>query len=79
MPTMPSDATSTSEVPLLLDSRGAGELLGLYYKTVEQLAHAGRLPGVKVGRTWRFSRDSLIEFCGGQTGSNEVAPKHTGA
>jgi excisionase family DNA binding protein len=73
MTTMPSDATNTSEVPLLLDSRGAGELLGLHYKTVERLAHAGRLPGVKLGRTWRFSRDSLIQFCGSQTGSSEFA------
>ncbi|WP_366526426.1 helix-turn-helix domain-containing protein [Ferrimicrobium sp.] len=41
---------------------------------MERLAHAGRLPGVKLGRTWRFSRHSLIQFCVSQTGSSEFAP-----
>jgi excisionase family DNA binding protein len=63
--TPPSNVSNPHEVPLLLDSRGAGELLGLHYKTVERLAHSGQLPGVKLGKAWRFSRDSLIRFCGG--------------
>ncbi|WP_366525231.1 helix-turn-helix domain-containing protein [Ferrimicrobium sp.] len=41
---------------------------------MERLAHAGRLPGVKLGRTWRFSRHSLIKFCVSQTGSSEFVP-----
>ena len=60
----PSDASSVYEVPLLLDSRGAGKLLGLDYKTIEKLARTGQLPGVKLGSRWRFSRDSLIQWCG---------------
>ncbi len=51
-------------LPPILDSRKAAELLGLHYKTVEKMARAGELPAVQLGKAWRFSRDSLIRFCG---------------
>ena len=60
----PSTISDLSELPLIMDSRMVGELLGLHHKTVEKMARAGELPGVQIGKVWRFSRDSLIRFCG---------------
>ncbi len=41
----PSDISDLLELPLILDSRMAGELLGLHHKTVEKMARAGELAG----------------------------------
>jgi excisionase family DNA binding protein len=37
----------------------AAELLKLHPKTVKRLAQAGELPGMKIGRVWRFRESSL--------------------
>ncbi len=65
----PSDISDLLELPLILDSRMAGQLLGIHYKTAEKMARAGEIPGVQIGKTWRFSRDSLIRFCGKEMSS----------
>lgn len=36
--------------------------LGLALTTVYNLLRAGKLPGVKVGRSWRIPRDALERF-----------------
>ena len=69
----PSTISDLSELPLIMDSRMVGELLGLHHKTVEKMARAGELPGVQIGKVWRFSRDSLIRFCG-----KEISPQMDG-
>jgi excisionase family DNA binding protein len=38
------------------------ELLQVDEKTVRSLATAGDLPGRKVGRSWRFSRQAVLEW-----------------
>ena len=65
----PSDISDLLELPLILDSRMAGELLGLHYRTIEKMARADEIPGVQIGKVWRFSRDSLIRFCGKEMSS----------
>ena len=60
----PSEVSDPSSFPLVLNSRRAADLLGLHYKTVEKMARAGELPGVQLGKAWRFSRDALIRLCG---------------
>ena len=65
----PSDISDLSELPLILDSRMAAQLLGIHYKTVEKMARVGEIPGAQIGKTWRFSRDSLIRFCGREASS----------
>ena len=62
----PSDVSDPSSFPLVLNSRRAADLLGLHYKTVEKMARSGELPGVQLGKAWRFSRDALIRFCGSE-------------
>lgn len=44
--------------PLITADRAA-ELLQLHPKTVKRLAQAGGLPGMKIGRVWRFRESSL--------------------
>ena len=61
-----SDVSDLSSFPLVLNSRRAADLLGLHYKTIEKMARAGELPGVQLGKAWRFSRDALIRLCGSE-------------
>jgi len=43
----------------LITADAAGKLLKLHPKTVKRLAQAGELPGMKIGRVWRFRESSL--------------------
>jgi excisionase family DNA binding protein len=40
----------------------AAEFLGFSAYTVREKARAGEIPGRKVGREWRFSREQLLEW-----------------
>jgi excisionase family DNA binding protein len=48
-----------SEEVLTLEQAAA--LLHLHPRTVSALARAGRLPGRKVGKQWRFARARLLD------------------
>lgn len=48
-----------SEEVLTLEQAAA--LLHLHPRTVSALARAGKLPGRKVGKQWRFARARLVE------------------
>jgi hypothetical protein len=59
---MSVDESSTCypEVPCLLwCDRQAGAAIGMSVKIVQELARAGLLPGLKIGRTWRFDPDAI--------------------
>ena len=51
--------------PLITADRAA-ELLKLHPKTVKRLAQAGSLPGMKIGRVWRFRESSLDAWMSAQ-------------
>jgi excisionase family DNA binding protein len=38
------------------------DLLDVHVDTVRRLARAGRLPGYKVGRLWRFAREDVEQM-----------------
>ncbi len=40
----------------------AAEYLNLHVRTIYRLAKNGKLPGRKVGRSWRFSKDALDKW-----------------
>jgi excisionase family DNA binding protein len=44
----------------LLDSEQAAAIMKVHPKTLQKLARQGRIPGVHVGKLWRF-RASVIE------------------
>lgn len=43
----------------LLDCREAGVLLRIHYKAVLKMARAGKLPGIRFGKLWRFRSSDL--------------------
>lgn len=43
----------------LIDADEVSLLLGLHRKTVQQMARSGRLPGVRVGKFWRFRKSEI--------------------
>jgi excisionase family DNA binding protein len=47
------------------------ELLQLDERTVGELARKGEIPGRKVGREWRFSRDAVLDWLRGE----QTAPR----
>jgi excisionase family DNA binding protein len=46
----------------ILNSREAADFLDVSVETVVREARAGRLPGRRIGKEWRFSRRVLIEW-----------------
>jgi len=40
----------------------AAKYLNLHVRTIYRLAKNGKLPGRKVGRSWRFSKDALDKW-----------------
>jgi excisionase family DNA binding protein len=43
----------------LLDSDGAAQLLKIHPKTLQRMARRGEIPGVQIGKLWRFRRSEL--------------------
>ena len=46
----------------VLDVEEVADLLSVSPWTVREQARLGRLPGRKVGKEWRFSRQGLLEW-----------------
>ncbi|MEJ2261800.1 MAG: helix-turn-helix domain-containing protein [Anaerolineales bacterium] len=44
----------------------AAELLRIPRSTVYKLAQLGKIPAQKVGRHWRFHRDTLVDWIAGK-------------
>jgi excisionase family DNA binding protein len=54
-------ASTTRDV---LTASEAGLLLRVHAATVKRRAALGDVPGRKVGKSWRFSRQALLEWLG---------------
>ena len=48
----------------ILNIDGAAAFLGVSLKTFSKVLREGNVPGRKVGREWKFSRQALIEWVG---------------
>lgn len=59
--------TRLEDVPLVLDTSGAAQLLRCSPNLVRELAESGKLPGTKLGKDWRFSRDAVLAALGNQS------------
>jgi excisionase family DNA binding protein len=55
-------AATQIRAPDVLTVEQLGELLQVDEKTVRALAAKGELPGRKLGRHWRFSRQAVLEW-----------------
>jgi excisionase family DNA binding protein len=54
-----------AEPPEVMNAQQTAELLQLETKLVLELAEAGKLPGRKLGKEWRFSRTAVIAWLAG--------------
>jgi excisionase family DNA binding protein len=48
--------------PEVMNADQAAQLLQIDEKLVVELAESGKLPGRKLGKHWRFSRDALVAW-----------------
>jgi excisionase family DNA binding protein len=46
----------------LIDAAEAADLLKVHPKTVKRMAAQGRLPGLRIGRLWRFRASELDDW-----------------
>ena len=65
---MATPARKTTPQPMpeqdILNIDGAAALLGVSVKTFSKVLRQGDVPGRKVGREWKFSRQALIDWIG---------------
>jgi excisionase family DNA binding protein len=61
-PTLGSYSFQPYDPPEVLNAGQAAQFLQVEEAVVIELAEAGRLPGRKLGKAWRFSRAALVEW-----------------
>lgn len=55
----------TRQLPVLLNTTQAAQLLGVCQRQVQRMCGAGELPAQRIGRTnWRISKAALLEQLG---------------
>ncbi|GJM21047.1 MAG: hypothetical protein DHS20C15_09620 [Planctomycetota bacterium] len=63
---MPNSSRKTTPTPMpnqeILNIDGAAAFLGVSVKTFSKVLREGDVPGRKVGREWKFSRQALIDW-----------------
>jgi len=52
----------TDQLPLVFTARDAATYLRFSEATILRLAKQGIIPGAKVGRIWRFSRETILHL-----------------
>lgn len=57
-----SAQSDMADEPEILNAQEAAEFLRVPLLTVQRQAKAGRLPGRRIGKQWRFSRTVLLEW-----------------
>lgn len=62
----PSTIISGELHDAVLDLAEAAELLRALENDVQALAESGEIPGRRIGSTWRFSRQALLDWLGGK-------------
>jgi excisionase family DNA binding protein len=61
-PTLGSYSFQPYDPPEVMTSEQAGQFLQIDEALVLELADAGKLPGRKLGKVWRFSREALVAW-----------------
>ncbi len=46
----------------LLDTQQAAQLLGIHTKTLQRFARTGEIPGIQIGKLWRFRASDLDKW-----------------
>lgn len=61
----PPEPVSWDRLPLVMDALPVAALIGCSMNTLYELCRRSELPARRVGRQWRFSRDSLRRYIEG--------------
>jgi excisionase family DNA binding protein len=61
-PTLGSYSFQPYDPPEVMNAAQAGEFLQIDESVVTGMAEAGKLPGRRLGRVWRFSRAALVAW-----------------
>ena len=69
-----SDSVATVALPALLNVKQVAAYLGLHRVTVLQFAREGKLPGLKIGRGWRFRADEIRDWLETQRQQSDFPP-----
>jgi excisionase family DNA binding protein len=64
----PAVVSSWDELPLVVAPSQVADLLGCSLNTLYELCRRSEVPARRIGRQWRFSRDSLRHYI--ETGSS---------
>lgn len=59
-----TEITTPEQLPALLDTRQAAEILNVTPRTVTRMCEQGKLKAVRVMSLWRVNRDALLAFAG---------------
>jgi excisionase family DNA binding protein len=51
--------TTNTFFEALIDSKGAADLLGIHWKTIQELARSAQIPAHRIGNLWRFRTSEL--------------------
>ncbi len=76
VPSKPPQSTSHYDASFepLLDSDEAAALLKIHPKTLQRMARRGEIPGIQIGKLWRFRTSELNAWMNG-IGTHEY-PNH---
>jgi excisionase family DNA binding protein len=58
----------------MLTSRAVAQMLRVKPETLAMKARIGEIPGVKIGRAWRFRRETIERLLGGPPPAPEPSP-----
>jgi excisionase family DNA binding protein len=64
-PTLGSYSFQPYDPPEVMNAEQAGQFLQIEEAVVVEMAEAGKLPGRKLGKEWRFSRAALVAWLSG--------------
>ena len=57
-------ARQFDSLPMLIDAKQVGALLGMHPRTVQLKAREGEMPGRKIGNKWRFNKKQIAKIAG---------------
>ena len=64
IPRIPPRGTTHHQLSFepLLDSEEAAALLKIHPKTLQRMARHGEIPGIQIGKLWRFRASDLAQW-----------------
>ena len=71
---MPETSSPQTAVPPMMNVEEVADYLRVAPATIYRLAQQGKIPGAKVGRSWRFSKERIDRWLEEQSRLAEYPP-----